>query len=1095
MEVFLWKLPPHLTDSALYSQLRPVMDQLSITSYMAEKQRKRTTGHITFLHEADGLTFLKHHGEEPIEQNHRSDRQPDDLTLKTIEYETSQRCHDKSGTEKPTKTLQAKEINCGFHTFIGGRLTFTAEWSAAENGLVKFGSRSVIITLERRQIQLRISFQSIVELIWWHDGNATITLASAPTILALENTDNEAESTRTGNGKPGAPRQRLEAIDRGHGRISPYCMVYHFQVPNSRLTSKSFFPVTRYELGFQHAAGLRFEDAAANLRNQLAQYQAANSLSFGLLFLLQALMANSYLHPVTISDLAGRLVQRFAAARKAGDHQAPISVDAFKMLFDWIDYPTLHGDPIMFEVDGIMQYLNDSESAVREEADHRAQLLDGNQERARIFKAIVTPTRVMLQGPELEPMNRILRKFPDRSYFIRAQFCDENGKDLFFNPKVSLDSIYNRFKSVLSSGIQVAGRIYKLLGFSHSSLRTRSAWLSAPFYHEGQLQFPDNIITALGNFDKIMPPAPRAGRIGQPFSETPWAVDLDDNMIKVSKIPDVERNGPLSAVYRVIPKLSGAKGMLALNPLLEGSQICIRDSMVKFESNDKHLEICDLASRPMPMVLNRQLIKLLEDMGAPDDWFLSLQNIEIQRLRRVSATVYNTASFIRMQRIAESIQLHKFLRQTEAMGIDYRLDGFLRGAVEIILLKELRLLKHKARIPVRKGMTLYGTMDETGFLQEGEVYVTFDMEDGRYSEPPGSGPVVVTRSPALHPGDLSGGDLDGDVFHVIWDPEVVDAVTTYPPPPDYPRIPPLELDRPVTLADIADFSEHGTLDPDCIKLAEQHSLAVDFSKTGSRWRPDFLAPGPSVIIRDKSTISLHEHSVPRDLEDEDDEEGPQHRYYESDKILGRLYRAVDEQKIWSEDIRMKIKAGSSSFWDQLQTALARRVSDIGPIRWQHRSDQARGILHAYEDAIHGVMIDCAEQPNQPLTELEVFVGFIMNRTGSQTPRQRDRSIKLKDEFERIASWITNQMRKPCTVSGCTSELDGLELCLACLYVGCEKRMRAIRPGQRSSARDLESFKVVAAAALTEELTTIERQRGHQEYVYGGGLEILDPSPS
>lgn len=115
------------------------------------------------------------------------------------------------------------------------------------------------------------------------------------------------------------------------------------------------------------------------------------------------------------------------------------------------------------------------------------------------------------------------------------------------------------------------------------------------------------------------------------------------------------------------------------------------------------------------------------------------------------------------------------------------------------------------------------------------------MEDGRYSEPPGSGPVVVTRSPALHPGDvqiarntlppdghplaqhrnclvfsmwgsrdlpsqLSGGDLDGDVFHVIWDPEVVDAVTTYPPPPDYPRIPPLELDRPVTLADIADFS-------------------------------------------------------------------------------------------------------------------------------------------------------------------------------------------------------------------------------------------------------------------------------------------------
>jgi len=121
------------------------------------------------------------------------------------------------------------------------------------------------------------------------------------------------------------------------------------------------------------------------------------------------------------------------------------------------------------------------------------------------------------------------------------------------------------------------------------------------------------------------------------------------------------------------------------------------------------------------------------------------------------------------------------------------------------------------------------------------------------------------------------------------------------------------------------------------------------------------------------------------------------------------------------------------------------------------------------------MVDCADQPHQPLRELEVFVGFILNKTGIQTRRQRDRSVKLRDGFEHITTWITGQMRKPTSVSGSSSELDGLELCLACVHVGCEKEERAAHPGQRSSARDVESFKIVAAAALVRELDIVERR--------------------
>ena len=42
-----------------------------------------------------------------------------------------------------------------------------------------------------------------------------------------------------------------------------------------------------------------------------------------------------------------------------------------------------------------------------------------------------------------------------------------------------------------------------------------------------------------------------------------------------------------------------------------------------------------------------------------------------------------------------------------------------------------------------------------------------------------------------------------------------------------------QLGRIATLHQIlADQKERGTMDPDCIRLAEMHSTAVDFSKTG-----------------------------------------------------------------------------------------------------------------------------------------------------------------------------------------------------------------------------------------------------------------------
>jgi hypothetical protein len=162
--------------------------------------------------------------------------------------------------------------------------------------------------------------------------------------------------------------------------------------------------------------------------------------------------------------------------------------------------------------------------------------------------------------------------------------------------------------------------------------------------------------------------------------------------------------------------------------------------------------------------------------------------------------------------------------------------------------------------------------------------------------------LIVTREPALHPGDvqlaegvmpssdspqlalskcvcfrqkgakdlpskLSGGDLDGDPYYIMWDKNC--RPQRYLAPADYPRQKPDELDRPVERDDMTNFflkfmetDQLGriavlqrflvdqevldTSDPKCIILAEIHSTAVGFSKTGIRSNIHSAFVNPSI---------------------------------------------------------------------------------------------------------------------------------------------------------------------------------------------------------------------------------------------------------
>jgi RNA-dependent RNA polymerase len=116
-------------------------------------------------------------------------------------------------------------------------------------------------------------------------------------------------------------------------------------------------------------------------------------------------------------------------------------------------------------------------------------------------------------------------------------------------------------------------------------------------------------------------------------------------------------------------------------------------------------------------------------------------------------------------------------------------------------------IHRKVNMPVERGATLLGVPDETRSLEYGEVYIRLSerAECGGERTALVTGAVAVTKNPCLHPGDvlrlravprpaldhivdcvvfpvkgprphpdeISGSDLDGDMFFCTWDPDLI----------------------------------------------------------------------------------------------------------------------------------------------------------------------------------------------------------------------------------------------------------------------------------------------------------------------------------
>lgn len=455
----------------------------------------------------------------------------------------------------------------------------------------------------------------------------------------------------------------------------------------------------------------------------------------------------------------------------------------------------------------------------------------------------------------------------------------------------------------------------------------------------------------------------------------------------------------------------------------------------------------------------------------------------------------------------------------EARHLFFQEDEFLVGVVETGVLIELRALKHKARIIVEKGATLYGIMDETGTLQEGEIFVTLNTST-KTQRVISQEQVIVTRAPALHPGDvrvaravslpdnhplmqlrncivfsqngprdlpgmLSGGDLDGDLYAVIWDEAA--CLKCLSTPADYPRSEAVDIGREVTRSDmttflvnfmetdqlgriatlhqvLADQMDEGTFHPDCVLPASMHSTAVDFSKTGipvnismmpkySRFRPDFMAPGPIAKVHKKEVILQKDEPAFGERLDDDVHS---FQYYKSNKILGKLYRAIDEQGIFGEVQQRSRNKTHTRVMDQVWAYVQKQCMFN---QWEHLKSWARDIRDMYEGCVLDIIANFSTNPLHPITEVEVVVGNILGARGAQTKKQRELSTSMKETYDRDVAFCINSI----VTDGTVKSEEALERSIACFCVAFEESR------VRNRGETLRSFLYVAAAVCLREL--------------------------
>ncbi|KAF8177493.1 RNA dependent RNA polymerase-domain-containing protein [Mycena galopus ATCC 62051] len=430
-------------------------------------------------------------------------------------------------------------------------------------------------------------------------------------------------------------------------------------------------------------------------------------------------------------------------------------------------------------------------------------------DRVSMRRAVVTPTRVLLfpeviyfllcihgYSPrfcvlkEIETSNRVLRAWPAEmraGRFIRVGFADEDGRLRITKRIVDAEDvdpeggILARIANVLRHGVYIAGRQYTFLAAGESQLKDHSCWMVCEM---GDFT-ADRVRQQMGDFSGEHVVAKYAARMGLCFSATRHVIDLVKQDIET--LPDIKHGthnytdgvgncsqelatmcartlrSDQKTPSAVQIRMGGWKGVLCVHPHLEGNQVCLRDSMKKFQSPLMGLGVMKV-SRFAPAHLNRQAICIMSALGMNTHALLGRFTQQIHHAQNLELELQALDT---SRHPAKHIYKNAFIPVTKMIKAGLVDQQLLKNVLKCIKCQLLRDLKYKARVMVADGAYLMGmhnlsvtylltvqpgVADEYEILEEGQIYCAV-TPTGANSRQVITGQCTIFRSPCIHPGD------------------------------------------------------------------------------------------------------------------------------------------------------------------------------------------------------------------------------------------------------------------------------------------------------------------------------------------------------
>ncbi|MBW0539060.1 hypothetical protein O181_078775, partial [Austropuccinia psidii MF-1] len=127
-----------------------------------------------------------------------------------------------------------------------------------------------------------------------------------------------------------------------------------------------------------------------------------------------------------------------------------------------------------------------------------------SQDNFKCRAVTITPTGMILEGPNVEQSNSILRRYDYSPCFIRVAVREEDFSSHHHDREIDgAKFLRERYFPLFSSGLKIAGRTFDFLGYSSSALKDHQAWFVCPFKHRGIVMTAHQIRHNMGDFSKV----------------------------------------------------------------------------------------------------------------------------------------------------------------------------------------------------------------------------------------------------------------------------------------------------------------------------------------------------------------------------------------------------------------------------------------------------------------------------------------------------------------------------------------------------------------------------------------------------------------